>query len=212
MTLDSRVSTLRLWAGMVRNNRPGRLLTALSTCIATAAAAGAFGIFYSSIWNMSDVLPTRRLVLISLVAVLTLSTWLIMRNNLWTRRSSIEQSGGPGVGVGTATNQAALDNASTIATVVSSVVLMYGVIFSVLFVGAYAIVDSGYLEAQLGHPVGPGDYATLSWLAASLGTMAGSLGSNFDSDSAIREATYSRRAWQRQQRNDAEQRSSDAAE
>ncbi|MCO1337595.1 hypothetical protein BJH93_01590 [Kocuria polaris] len=197
VTLDSRFSALRLWAGMVRNNRPGRLLTALSTCIATAAAAGAFGIFYSSIWDMSDVLPTRRLLLISIVAVLTLSTWLIVRNGLWTRRSTIEHAGSGRVGVGSASNQAALDNAATVTTVVLSVALMYAVIYLVLFAGSLAIVDTAYLESQLGHPVGLSDYAALSWLAASLGTMAGALGSNFDSDDDIREATYSRRAHQR---------------
>ncbi|GAA3711362.1 hypothetical protein GCM10022377_26010 [Zhihengliuella alba] len=202
VTLDSPVSRLRLLAGMIRNNRPGRLLTALSTCIATAAAAGAFGIFYTSIWNMSDALPSRRLLLISVVAVLTLSIWLIVRNNLWTRSASIEQSGTARVGVGSASNQAALDNTATVITVVLSVAFMYAVLFTVLFAGSITIVDAGYLESQLEHPVGVGDYATLSWLAASLGTMAGSLGSNFDSDAAIREATYSRRARQRRQLNE----------
>ena len=59
------------------------------------------------------------------------------------------------------------------------------------------VIEGGYLGSQLGHPVTLLDYGHLSWLAASLGTLAGALGSSFDSDEAVREATYSRRVHQR---------------
>ncbi|GAB3666398.1 hypothetical protein GCM10027591_15250 [Zhihengliuella somnathii] len=205
VTLDSRFNSLRLWSGMLRNNRPGRLLSALWTCIATAAAAGAFGIFYTSIWDMSDALPTRRLALITVVAILTLSGWLIARNGLWTRSSAIDRAGTTPMGADSARSQASLDNAATVATVVLSVTFMYAILFVLLFLGSVTIVDAGYLKDQLNHAVDIGDYLSLSWLAASLGTMAGSLGSNFDGESSIREATYSRRAQQRRQLAEAEQ-------
>jgi hypothetical protein len=184
--LSGRLGRLHLLAGMVRNNRPGRLLSALSTCIAAAAATGAFGIFYTTMWNMADVLPLWRLALISAVAVAALGAWLITHNALWTRGLSPEASA-----------RAGLDNAATIVTVALSVGLMYLVLFLVLLFGSLAVIDVGFLESELGHPVDLRDYARLSWLAASLGTVAGALGSNFDSDEAIREATYSRRDLQR---------------
>lgn len=177
---------LRLLAGMVRNNRPGRLLAALSTCMATAAATGAFGIFYTTMWNMADVLPLWRLALISFFAVGSLGAWLIVHNGLWSRGAGPEASA-----------RAGLDNAATITTVGLSVGLMYVVLFLLLLFGSLAVIDAGYLEAEVGHPVDLLVYARLSWLAASLGTVAGALGSNFDSDEAIREATYSRRDRQR---------------
>ncbi|MBG6085039.1 hypothetical protein [Zhihengliuella flava] len=211
VTLDSRFSGFRLWAGMLRNNRPGRLLGALWTCAATAAAAGAFGIFYSSIWNMSDSLPTRRLILITVVAILSLSTWLIARNGLWTQSSSIDRAETSALGIGATRRQAFLDNAATFATVVISVALMYLILFVLLFLGAVTIVDSEYLAEQLNHAAGLEDYLTLSWLATSLGTMAGALGSNFDSESAIREATYSRRAQQRRQMAEDEEEATESS-
>jgi hypothetical protein len=192
VVLSGGLGRVRLLAGMVRNNRPGRLLSALSTCMATAAATGAFGIFYTTMWNMADVLPLWRLALISLVAVAALGAWLIVHNGLWARGLGPEASA-----------RASLDNSATIATVGLSVGLMYGVLFLVLLLGSLAVIDAGYLEAQLGHPVNLGDYARLSWLAASLGTVAGALGSNFDSDEAIREATYSRRDRQRRRLSDS---------
>lgn len=179
---------VHLLAGMVRSNRPGRLLPALSSCVAAAAATGAFGIFYAAIWNMSDALSAGRLAMISAVVITALSGWLILHNSLWNRARGAEEPW-----------RARADNASTIVTVWLSVALMYVVLWSALFGVGLAVIDAGYLQSQLGHPVSLLDYVQLSWLASSLGTLAGALGSNFDSDEAIRVATYSRREHQRRQ-------------
>lgn len=188
IVLPGRLNRWRLLGGMVRSNRPGRLLPALASSMAAAAATGAFGIFYAAIWNMSDALSAPRLAMVSVVVISALSAWLIVHNGLWNRAGRAEEPW-----------RARLDNAATIITVWLSVAMMYLVIWSVLFGVGLAVVEAGYLRSQLGHPVNLLDYGALSWLAASLGTMAGALGSNFDSDEAIREATYSRREHQRRQ-------------
>jgi hypothetical protein len=188
LVLPGRLHRLRLLAGMVRSNRPGRLLPALSSCVAAAAATGAFGIFYATMWNLSDALPVSRLVLASAVVIAALSAWLIVRHELWTRgrQDSDRWRGG-------------LDNTATVLTIGCGVVLMYLVLWAGLFLVGLVIITAEYLQSQLGHPVDLLDYVHLSWLAASLGTLAGALGSNFDSNEAIREATYSRREheWRR---------------
>ena len=116
-----------------------------------------------------------------------LTAWLIMVNRLrnWQRTpSQIWRHG--------------LDNTSTVITVGVSAVLMYR-LFVVMLVLALAVNDADYLRSQLMHPVGIGDYLSLAWLSASMGTLAGALGSNFDSSESIREATYSRRYHQRRE-------------
>lgn len=188
VVLPGRGNRLRLLAGMVVSNRPGRLLPALASCVAAAAATGAFGIFYASIWNMSDALHPARLAMISVVVTGALSGWLIFHNSLWNRPRNADEPW-----------RAGADNASTVITVWLSVVMMYALLWSLLFLVGLAVIEADYLQSQLGHPVGLLDYVHLSWLAASLGTLAGALGSNFDSDGAIREATYSRREHQRRQ-------------
>lgn len=50
-----------------------------------------------------------------------------------------------------------------------------------------------------GHPVNLVGYLQLSWLATSLGTLAGALGSNSASEETVREATCSRRVHQRRE-------------
>lgn len=74
---------LRLLTGMVRVNRPWRMVPSLSSAIAAAAAAAAFGIFYSSIWIMADSLSAGRLLFISAIAIMAMVGWLILYNNLW---------------------------------------------------------------------------------------------------------------------------------
>ncbi|WP_298585558.1 hypothetical protein [uncultured Kocuria sp.] len=188
LVLPGRMNQVRLLTGMVLSNRPGRLLPALASCVAAAAATGAFGIFYASIWSMSDALSPARLAMISVVVTGALSGWLIFHNGLWNRSPQDDEPW-----------RAGSDNASTVITVWLSVALMYVLLWTMLFLVGLAVIEAGYLESQLGHPVTLLDYLDLSWLAASLGTLAGALGSNFDSDEAIREATYSRREHQRRQ-------------
>jgi len=178
----------RMLAGMLRSNRPGRLLPALTSCMAVAIATGAFGIFYGTLAPVSDALSGPRLLLISALVTCLLTAWLIMVNRLWNRQRTPSQIWRHG-----------LDNTSTVITVGVSVVLMYLILFVVMLVLALAVNDADYLRSQLMHPVGIGDYLSLAWLSASMGTLAGALGSNFDSPESIREATYSRRYHQRRE-------------
>ena len=69
-----------LVAGMIRSNEPWRTVPRLSSALAAAAATGAFGIFYNSIWQMSAILSPTRLTIIVLGAVLILAGWLMVQN------------------------------------------------------------------------------------------------------------------------------------
>ncbi|MPV38035.1 hypothetical protein [Georgenia subflava] len=180
---------MRLLAGMVRNNRPGRLLAALSSTGAAGVGTGAFGIFYATIWTMADSLPPARLALISVAVIMALSFWLIFYNGMWTTDRGIDDQGNPWS-----------DNAATVITVLLSVALMYVVLYLVLLGAALTIITTEYLTSQLHRPASVLDHLRLTWLAASLGMMGGAIGSNFDSDQAIRAATYSRREQERRQR------------
>ncbi len=175
-----------LLAGTIKSNRPTRLLGALTNSIALGAATGAFGIFYGSIWELAEALSSLRLFFISLTVGALMAFWLILKNNLWAHPRD------------TGTRwQSRMENLATIATISIGVVLLYAVLFSVLFLLSLTVIDQGYLANELNHAVGLSEYFGLSWLSSSLGMLAGALGSNFNDPDSIREATYSKRVYQR---------------
>ncbi|GAA5225634.1 hypothetical protein [Paeniglutamicibacter antarcticus] len=179
---------LLLLGGLIRSNRPWRLIPGLSSALAAALAAGAFGVFYTSIWSMADYLPMRRLVIISILSVVIMGSWLVLHNRLWERpRGSRHRE------------KRVLYNLATTGTVLMAVVLMYLALFAIILAGALIIIDPKFLAMQLEGEVGFGEYVNLSWLSASLGIVAGAVGSSFDDEDSVRKATFSSREFERRQ-------------
>ncbi|WP_026818152.1 hypothetical protein [Arthrobacter castelli] len=177
---------LRLLSGMVRINRPWLLVPSLSSAVAAAAAVAAFGIFYSTIWIMADSLSPLRLLLISAITIGAMVLWLIHYNNLWEKPK-----------VHRVSKDAFLYNSATVATLLAGVTCMYVLLFVGAFLGSFIVIPAEFMQTQLEHPVTWAAYAQLSWLATSMGTVAGALGSSFETDQAIRAATYGRREQER---------------
>jgi hypothetical protein len=192
---------LRLLAGMVRVNKPWRLVPSLSSAIAAAVATAAFGVFYSSIWVMADAAGPLRLTLVTVFAVVAMVTWLIAYNSLWERR-----------GPGRDKQRTALYNAATVVTLTIGVLCMYVLLFAFTLVASLVVIEPGYLSEQLRHAAGLTDYLSLAWLASSMGTVAGALGSTLEGEDAVRRATYGRRELERRaRREDADPGAGDGA-
>ncbi|KUG59578.1 hypothetical protein [Nesterenkonia jeotgali] len=186
----------RLWMtlGMVAANEPLWSLPKLSGVFAAAAATGAFGIFFTTIWEMANFLPHWRLAIVSLAAVGIVSAWLIISNRLWDRSAAV---GGA--------REAAMYNISTIVSLLTSVAALYfGLFISILVVGLL-LIEPGFMEQILGEGTGFMNYVEIAWLSASLGTFAGAIGANFDDTVELKNLTQGSRELQRYPK-DAEQR------
>lgn len=181
-----RPGRLRLVLGMMRTNEPLSAVTKMSGVLAAAAATGAFGIFYSSIWEMAYALSPLRLGLIAVSVIVTMVLWLLVGNRLWERP---RQVGSPA--------ETALYNASTVVTLLVTVGLLYAVLFVGILVGALVVIETGFMAKTIGVEVSLWNYVDIAWLSASMGTVAGALGSNFDSTDSINELTHGRRQAQR---------------
>jgi hypothetical protein len=179
----------RLLAGMILDTRPWRLVPHLAGATAAAAATAAYGVVTTSFWKMADALPPWRLGLINAVAIAAMTTWLLLYNRLWEKPSRPSER-----------EKAFLYNVSTLVTLTIGVACMYVILYVVTLIAAIAVIDGSYLTSQLGHPSGLTSYATIVWLASSIGTVAGALGSSFESEEAVREATYSKRERERQRK------------
>jgi hypothetical protein len=172
----------RLLAGMVRANRPWRALVGLTRAVVAAFATGAYALLTNTIWKLSDTLAWERLLMVMVLSVGALVAWLIVVHELW--ETSRRQS---------AVKEAALYNAATALTLMVAVLCAYAALFTLLFGAAALVVDARVLRAVDGHAVGAVEYAKLAWMAASLATVAGALGSGLESASAVRQAAYGHR-------------------
>lgn len=176
----------RLVLGMIRINRPWRLVPSLSTAMAAAAAASAFGIFYSSIWEMAVSLSQLRLAFISALAITAMVAWLIVYNRVWERSSAYRSKG-----------QATLYNVVSVLSIGTGVALMYAALYAATVAASLTVISEDFLGTTLGRPAQFSDYLVLSWLSASLGTVAGALGSSAEDDEDIKRATFGHREWER---------------
>lgn len=189
----SPLGRVRLVAGMVRGNRPWRLIPALSGAFGAASAASAFGVFYASIWQMAASMSVARLTLVTLAVLVAVSTWLIVPNGLWERPSFRSTRA-----------DRVLYNSATLGTVVAGAVCMYGLLLLAVMLAAVVVVPDDYLAEQLGAPATLATYVKLAWLAASLGIAAGAVGSTTSDRTEILRATYGRREVERRQAADRE--------
>lgn len=185
------VARMRQIGGMVRINRPGRLVTALSGGIAAGLASGGFGVFFGSIWSLSVALSPARHVLIAAIMIVTFTLWLITTNKLWFRDRAATGSG-----------RAAVENIATFVTVLLSIIVVFAVLFAALGILSVIVIDVDYLASQLGYAPGLRDYIAIVSMSVSMGMLAGALGSNFDDAEAVRIATYSKRGHEQREKLD----------
>lgn len=180
-------SVLRTMLGMVKQNEPWSTLPKMSGALAAAMGTGAFGVFYSSIWQMASFLSPLRMTLITVVSICIMLAWLIVANKLWDRpRTSSAKS------------IIALYNGSTLLTLGMLVVGLYAVLFLAILLGGVAVIDPEFLAQQLGEPAQFAHYLRIAWLSTSMGVVAGALGAGFDSDADLRRITNGARDRQRE--------------
>lgn len=197
LTIPGLRGKARLLAGMVRDNRPWRLVPSLSDAFGAAVAAASFGLFFSTIWTLADAMPSWRLLLVNILSLAVLVGWLVIDNGLWERPFRRHRE------------DIVLYNTATLLTLGIGAVCGYAILFTIMFAGAAVVIPGDYLRSTLGHPIGVADYATLAWLAASMGTVAGALGATLEGASAVRAATFSDREQRRRDQQRRRQREAD---
>ena len=178
---------VRTMVGMVKQNEPWSTLPKMSGALAAAMGTGAFGVFYSSIWQMASFLSPLRMAVITVVSICIMVAWLIVSNKLWDRPRN-----------DSAKAVIALYNGSTLLTLGMLVVGLYAVLFVAILLGGVAVIDPEFLAQQLGQPAEFTHYLRIAWLSTSMGVVAGALGAGFDSDADLRRITNGARDRQRE--------------
>jgi hypothetical protein len=189
---------LRLWAGMVLANRPWRILPSMKRAVAAAFGMAGWVLVNSSIWMLADSVGLPRLLLLMVLSMTAIVAWIIVAHGLWERSDEEE-----------APHWAKLYNGVTVLTMTTAVLLAYAALLTLVFVAAVVFVPGGYLQSTLQHPVGPGEYGKIAWLAASLATLVGALGSTLEDEETVRDATYGYRQRRRNEAKNFEDESED---
>jgi uncharacterized membrane protein len=170
---------LRLLGGMLRANRPWRLVVRLSRALVAAVGTVVLSLVTSDIWRVADALDWPRLLALTVVSLAAIVAFLVVAHGLWERPRTRR-----------AREQAVLFNVATLLTLAIGVACLYAALFALALAGAWLAVDERVLSDALGHRAEVGDYVRVAWLAGSLATLAGALGAGLESDASVREAAY----------------------
>jgi hypothetical protein len=177
---------LRLLAGMVRANRPWRLVAGLSKVLVVALGSGALGLATDTIWLFADTMGPWRMCATTVVSIGAMVAWLILDHELWERpRSSAERA------------RSVLYNLATLITLTLGVAVLHVALFLSMLLAASITLTPDVFARTLGHPVSIADYLSLAWLLASIATVGGALGSGLEDDDGVRAAAYGVRQRQR---------------
>ena len=177
---------LRLLSGMVRANRPWRLVTGLSKVLVGAFATGAIALATDTIWLFADTMGPWRMSAATVLSIVAMVLWLILDHELWERPKSPTER-----------DRSVLYNTATVATLVIGVVILHVALFCLLLFTTCLALPPELLSPVLGRAVNFSDYLTLTWLLASIATIGGALGSGLEDDAAVKEAAYGFRQRQR---------------
>ena len=172
------LGNLRLLVGMVRANHPWRVAVKLSRALVAALGTAAYVLASTGFWTLAGHMSWQRLLGLAIAAVVMTSVALIAAHGLWEHGSKPETR-----------ERVVLFNAVTTLTIAIGVLTLYLALLALSVVGSFSLIPPSALEDQIGRAT-TGDYLRLAWLATSLATLAGALGSLVESDLAVREAAY----------------------
>jgi uncharacterized membrane protein len=175
------LGNLRLLIGMVRANRPWRLIAGLSRAIVAALGLAIFGVASPGVWMIADGMGPPRLIAVAAASIVVTFVSLITAHRLWEKTYSDRPE---------TRERVVLFNLATAATVAIGVLTLYVALFAIDLAAAAGLIASGVLEKQLGHPAGIGTYLSLACLVSTLSTLGGALGAALENDRAVREAAY----------------------
>lgn len=173
-------STVRLVSGMTFANNPYNMMQSLSGVTAIAFATGAFGIIFSTMWNLSYLFPTWRLTAISALSIFGMLLWIIISHDLWERLKK-----------GQSRRMTTLYNSTTILTLFISLLFYYMMLYSLFLAAGVILLPPDFVARKINADyVGVRFYLELAWFAASLTTVAGAIGAGFQDKETIQKSTY----------------------
>jgi hypothetical protein len=175
---------LQLVTGMTRANNPFNMMKSLTSSIALSFTTGAFGMVFTTMWQLSYTFSELRLTVLSLASIFAMVVWIILAHNLWETASSKKEK-----------YVARLYNSTTVVTLFISVLTYYMTLFVLFLITCLTIIPPDFLGKTLGLSGAASflQFVEIAWLAASIATVAGAIGVGLTNEKLVKESTFGHR-------------------
>jgi len=172
---------IRLLIGMTESNRPMSIIGSFKKVLTAAFTTGAFGLIFTTMWNLGIILSTGRLAGLMIAAVSVLIIWIIFNHNLWE---------GPSAGNEKRVRQ--LYNMTTFITLLISVITYYVLLLTFFLTAALVLIPPDFFKAAVSIEGDPHiiHYLRVAWVTTSISTIAGAIGVGMENEELVRDITY----------------------
>lgn len=178
------IGQLRILAGMVYSNQPWKGFFSFKKVLMFAFGTGVYITIFPTPWELSTIYSISRFITLMAAAIIAMVAWMIFAHNLWEKPTKKGDK-----------RLRKLYNITTVSTLGIIVLFNYILLFCIFLATLYLFVpqDLFQFSTDIGKDPAFKYYVQLTWLIASLGTLAGSIGATSEDETTIREITYSYR-------------------
>jgi hypothetical protein len=173
---------LRLAIGMLRANRPWRVVVGLSRALVASVGTAALALTSPGVWMIAHGMGLIQMLMAAVASVAAICVSLIVAHGLWERNSGRTNP--------EARRRTALFNTITVLTVLIGVLTLYVTQLIINIAVVRLLISPSVLQRNVHSPVGIGDYLWLAWLTTSMAAVGGALGAALENNDAVREAAY----------------------
>ncbi|SFD68491.1 hypothetical protein SAMN05216238_103145 [Lentibacillus persicus] len=185
---------LKLLLGMTHANKPWSIIPSFRNVMAIAFATGSYGLIFPTLWRLSAAYEWPRFIIMTTAAVSAMIIWITIAHNLWEKPSEKSHR-----------KLRLLYNTTTVMTLAIAIGVYYFLLF-IMFLLAVAFIVPPDIYGQLvgleSGEVSIRHFFQLGWLATSVATVAGAIGSGLESDEKVRNIMYGYRQQQRYEQMD----------
>ncbi|MDU6534997.1 MAG: hypothetical protein E6517_06090, partial [Intestinibacter bartlettii] len=125
---------IRLVSGMTFANNPLNMMASLSNIVAIAFTTGAFGLIFSTMWNMGLDFSVWRLFGISIMAILGMLVWIMVSHGLWESTKKAKHK-----------RIVMLYNLTTIMTLLIAIFIYYMILYLLFLIAELVLLPPGFL-------------------------------------------------------------------
>ena len=190
------MSWIQLVAGLTRANQPWKNIFNFKKIISVAFATGTYISIFSMPWELSVIYSPFRLILLMVIAIVGMAGWLFYAHQLLERKTAKSQR-----------VYRYIYNSTTLVTLSMITLINYFILYILLAISITLFVPvdlfNSWTSAKAQFTFT--NYLRLIWFVASLGLLAGAMGSTVENEEKIRRITYSYRQYHRYKEAEQEQ-------